>query len=302
MGTVSRVLNGSSQVRAETRERVLAAIKDLGFSPNSAARQLSGGKTFTIGVVSPFFTFPSFVERLTGIQDVLDETEYDLTLYSVRSPERLAQQFRTIIGQNRVDGLLVLSLPFDEEEVYRLKPGFPIVVVDNEAVERFPHLAVPNTEGGFLATRFLIERGHRDIGFLGDPIVNPFNFTSTLRRFEGFQQALSEAGLACNLDWCQFAAYGQESARETVRAILTRPQRPTALFVATDTLAIAALSEVRDMGLRVPDDVAVIGFDDIQAAQYSALTTVRQHLVESGRWGARGSGPRRGCCAGRGTG
>ena len=111
VGTVSRVLNGSTQVREETRQRVLQAIEELGFSPNRAAQQLSGGKTFTIGVVSPFFTFPSFVERLAGIQNTLDGSAYDLTLYSIRTTTQMQRRMATV-GQKR-GWPDVLSLPFD---------------------------------------------------------------------------------------------------------------------------------------------------------------------------------------------
>lgn len=287
VGTVSRVLNGSSQVRAETRERVLAAIKELGFEPNLAARQLSGGKTFTIGVVTPFFTFPSFVERVMGIQDVLDTSPYDLVLYSVRSPERLPQQMRTIINQNRVDGLIVLSLRIDERELQQIKADFPVVlIVDDAGFERYPHAVIDNFKGGLLATNYLIERGHTAIGFIGDPVNNPFGFTSTRKRFDGYRHALSEAGLSLREDWCRFAEYTQESARENARQLLSQSDRPTALFVSVDTLALGALAASNDLGLRVPQDIAIIGFDDIQVASYIQLTTVRQPLIESGRWSA----------------
>ena len=112
VGTVSRVLNGSPQVREETRQKVLDAIQELNFSPNVAARQLSGGKTFTIGVVSPFFTFPSFVERLAGIQDVLDMSSYELVLYSIRSPEQTQRRLNALINQNRADDMGEMSPNF----------------------------------------------------------------------------------------------------------------------------------------------------------------------------------------------
>lgn len=287
VGTVSRVLNGSPQVSVKTREKVLAAIKALGFEPNLAARQLSGGKTYTIGVVTPFFTFPAFVERMSGIQDVLDTSPYDLVLYSVRSPDRLRYQLRTIISQNRVDGLIMLSLRLDDGELQEIKPDFPIVsIIDDGDASNCPCATIDNFKGGLLATNYLIERGHDTIGFIGDPVDNPFGFTSTLRRFEGYKHALAQADLPLRDEWCRFGQYTQESAREQARQILTRADRPSALFVAVDTLALGAMAASNDLGLRVPQDVAIIGFDDIQAASYIQLTTVRQHLAESGRWSA----------------
>jgi DNA-binding LacI/PurR family transcriptional regulator len=299
VGTVSRVINGSPQVREETRQRVLAAIEELNFSPNSAARQLSGGKTFTIGVVSPFFTFPSFVERLAGIQDVLDMSSYDLVLYSIRAPEQIARRLHTVITQNRADGLIILALPFDDGQIWLADPTLPIVVVDNIAVERYPSVVIDDIAGGQLATQYLIQQGHSAIGFIGDLIDNPFGFTSTRNRFAGFKQALADAGLPYNPDWCRFGQHSQEAARHSAHAILSRAKRPTALFVSIDTLALGVIAAANDLGLRVPDDVAIIGFDDIQAAGYSGLTTVRQHLFWSGQiagqamldWLANGSLP-----------
>ncbi len=274
-------------MRDETRDRVLAAIRELDFSPNSAARQLSSGKTFTIGVVSPFFTFPSFVERLSGIQDRLDMSSYDLTLYSIRAPEQTRRRLNALINQNRVDGLIVLSLPFDEEPIQTDAPLLPIVIItDSVAAGTYPRILIDNVEGGRLATQHLIDHGHSAIGFIGDWIDNPYGFTGTRDRFDGFKQALSEAGLALNPDWCRFGGTSQAAARQDAHVILTGHQRPSAIFAATDTLAMGALVAAHDLGLRVPGDVAVIGFDDIQAAGHMNLTTVRQPLFYSGELAA----------------
>lgn len=283
IGTVSRVLNGSTQVREETRERVLAAIRELNFSPNAAARQLSGGRTFTIGVVTPFFTYPSFVERLSGIQEVLDHSEYDLVLYSIRSQAQLQDRLRFLVGQRRADGLIVLSLRFDDEDLRLLNPDLPLIAVDNDTVQRYPRIVIDNEDGGRLATEYLIAHGHRAIGFIGEVIDSAFGFTPTRHRMHGFREALAAAGLAYHAAWCRLVSLDQESARQAAREILSQNERPTAFFVAMDMLAFGVLAAAEDMGLRVPDDVAVMGFDDIQAARYLHLTTVRQHLIESGR-------------------
>jgi len=287
VGTVSRVLNGSSQVREATRQKVLAAIKALNYSPNITARQLSRGKTSTIGVVSPFFTFPSFVDRLTGIQEVLDDSEYDLVLYSIRSVEQLQRRLRMLIGENRADGLIVLSLPFSEHDLQELNPAFPIVVVDITPAAHYPNIIIDNVRGGDMATTYLIEHGHRDIGFIGDELDSPFGFTSTERRLRGFRQALERAGLAFHEEWCWCGEHSQDAARQAAREILSHGRRPSAFFVAIDTLAFGVLQAAGDLGLRVPQDLAVIGFDDIAAASYVNLTTVRQHLVRSGQIGAQ---------------
>ncbi len=287
VGTVSRVINGSSQVRESTRQRVLAVIDELGFMPNAAARQLSGGKSFTIGVVTAFFTFPSFVERLAGIQEVLEETDYELVLYSIRSPDQLQRQLRLLSTQNRVDGAIVLSLPFSEDEVRQAKPDLPLVVLDNPSIQHYPHTLIDNFRGGQMATEYLIAHGHRAIGFIGDPVKGFFGFTSTRERYQGFLHALAEAGLEAREAWHHFGGYTEQDARLEAQQVLSLEDRPTALFAATDKLAFGVLAAAAEMGLRVPDDLAVIGFDDIQNARHMQLTTVHQPLAESGRLGAQ---------------
>lgn len=285
IGTVSRVLNGSPQVREETRQKVLAAIQELKFSPNVVARQLSSGRSLTIGVATPFFTFPSFVDRLSGIQDVLNESDYDLILYSVSSLSQFEWQLNTLIGQSRVDGLIVLSIRFSEAQVQAINPEFPIVVVDNDRVQHYPNISIDDIAGGELATNYLIERGHQSIGFIGDRI-STFGFAPSRRRFIGFKRALRKADLPLNLDWVWCGEHSSEAARQAAREILQLPDRPTAIFATIDTLGFGVLAAAQDLGLQVPGDVAVIGFDDIQAASYVGLTTVNQHLSESGQLGA----------------
>lgn len=288
IGTVSRVLNGSEQVSEETRERVLAVIRELGFSPNTAARQLSGGKTSTIGVVTAFFTFPSFVERLGGVQSVLNESDYDLVLYSIQSLDQLERRMQVLTSQNRVDGLIVLSLPFDEALSRQASPNLPIVIVDGSTSgHRYPHVVIDNVAGGVLATTHLIARGHRQLGFVGDWRDNPLGFTSTINRHRGFEQALREHDLPLREDWCLFVEHSEHHARQAALRLLRQPVRPTAIFAAIDTLAFGVLQAAEDLGLRVPDDLAVIGFDDIHAARFVRLTTVRQGLRTSGEIGAR---------------
>jgi DNA-binding LacI/PurR family transcriptional regulator len=274
-------------VREETRHRVLTAIQELGFRPNIAARQLSGGKTYTVGVVTPFFTYPSFVERLAGIQDVLDTSTYDLVLYSIRYPDQFQRQLRNLVSQSRVDGLIILSLPFDENEIFMINPSLPVVAVDNDVIERYPHIQINNVGGGMLAANYLIQHGHREIGFIGDLKNDAFGFTSAYQRSEGVQMALKAAQLENHEEWYLFGEHSQASARELASQILHLPYRPTALVAANDTLAFGILAAANDLGLHVPQDIAVIGFDDIRSAEYLNLTTIKQHLEYSGRLGAQ---------------
>lgn len=286
VATVSRVLNSSKPVSEETRQRVMQAIDDLNFSRNLVARQLSMGKTFTIGVVTPFFTYPSFTERLAGIQEGLDDSGYTLVLYSIRYAEQLRWQLTDLISHNRVDGLIVLSLPFDADAIKQTKPGFPVVAVDTNPNQHFPHIVVDDVAGGELATEYLIERGHRHIGFVGDQLDEPFVFTSSTRRFEGFQRALRTHKLPVRPEWYWQGDHSHKAAKANARRILGQGERPSAIFASLDTYALAVLAAAEELGLRVPDDVAVMGFDDIDLARHLRLTTVRQHLFDSGKLSA----------------
>lgn len=287
VATVSRVLNNSARVRENTRQRVIAAIEALGFSPNSAARQLSGGKTYTIAVFSPLFTRPAFVERLAGIQHALDNSDFELVLYSVRSIKQLNQQLTNLVRQNRFDGLIMLSVRFDESIVAEASPDLPVLVIDDERAHSYPSVVIDNVYGGQLATEYLLRQGHQHIGFIGDEKDQIFGFNSSQRRFKGFQQALSANGLITNEAWYRFGPHGRHIAYAHTQQILDLPQRPTAIVAASDTQAFGALMAAEAMGLRVPDDIAVIGFDNIEPAEYMNLTTVHAGMFESGQLGTQ---------------
>lgn len=286
VGTVSRVLNDSPLVSDATRQRVLQVIEALGYSPNLAARQLSKGVTHIIGVLSPFFTLPSFNHRLAGMQDILGATDYDLVLHSVRSPAHFRDKLDTLLRQNRADGLILLTPPTLDDAYWAVERDMPLLIFDSIQTRRVPSIVIDNVEGGRLAARYLIERGYRKIGFIGDLLDNDFGFTTTRDRFAGFRGMIQEAGLPQNDDWYRFGAVGYSSAHQSATEILTRPNRPEAIFAESDMKAFELLQVAAELRLRVPDDLAVIGFDDVDAARFMGLTTVHQPLVETGQMAA----------------
>ncbi|HEX2102614.1 MAG TPA: LacI family DNA-binding transcriptional regulator [Solirubrobacteraceae bacterium] len=286
VATVSRVLNDVPVVRAEMRERVRAAIGELGYRPSSTARSLSLGRPQAVGVVAPFFTSPSVVERLRGVVEHVGERGYDLVLYDIETPAQRADAFRDFARRARVDGLLVVSLPLLADEVAALRrENLPVVLVDAEHPE-VAHVATDDVRGGELAAEHLLARGHRRIGFVGDVAANPFGFTSSERRRRGLRVALERAGIAPDASLERFGRHDRQDARVLAAQLLRGEDRPTAVFAASDTQAIGVLEAARELGLRVPEDVAVIGFDDIEVASLLDLTTVRQPLRQSGARGA----------------
>jgi DNA-binding LacI/PurR family transcriptional regulator len=286
VATVSRVLNDMPWVSPATRDRVIRAVDELGFRRSATARSLSLGRSQTIGVVAPFFTTPSCVERLRGISERLTEDGYDLMLFDVETPGQRTDALRDFAQRDRVDGLLVISLPLSDEEVEALqRDDLPVVLVDI-GHPGLPHVMIDDVRGGELATEHLVAKGHRRIGFIGDLPKNPFGFTSSERRREGFRRTLRGAGIAPAEELERRGVHGREPARALARELLTAADAPSAIFAACDVQAFGVLEAADALGLRVPDDIAVIGFDDIEMAATVGLTTVRQPLRESGARGA----------------
>ena len=281
--TVSRMLNAPGKVNGETRERILAAIDALGFVPKAEARARAMRGTGRIGVISPFFTAPSFVQRLRGISEVLSARKFEMVIYTVDSADHLKSFLSSLPLTGNLDGLIILSLPVDDPDVRRLvKHGLPTVLVE------FPHPSLSSVEiddvmGGHMAARYLLEKGHRCIAFLGDTDLPEYSLHPVSQRLVGFRQALREAGIELPEAFVKLAPYSQEQTRQVAADLLSLPEPPTAIFAATDFQALGVLKAARQLKVQVPEQLAVVGFDDLDIAEYADLTTIRQHLDESGR-------------------
>jgi LacI family transcriptional regulator len=289
VATASRALNGNQLVNAQTRARILTVMEELGFRPSPMARRLSLGRTLTIGVVVSFLTRPQAAERLRGIDAVLAESEFDPIIYNVETVPKRDHYLGTLAESQRTDGLLVVSLPPPPEAVGVLERApVPVVFIDVHvpAVSSMARVVGDDVAGGAIAARHLLELGHRKIGFIGDAVESPFGFTSSRDREAGLTRELGAAGVHLAPEWIGHGAHGRYEARELARRMLAGEERPTAIFATSDTQALGVIAAAREIGLHVPDDLSVIGYDDVEAADYVGLTTVRQHLFESGRRGA----------------
>jgi DNA-binding LacI/PurR family transcriptional regulator len=286
VGTVSRVLNGSASVSQDADARVRRAMDALGYRRSQIARSLSVGRSHALGVVAPFFTTPSVIERLRGVVEQLAQHDYDVVLFSVENPQQRADALRDFARHDRVDGLLVISLPLADEEVESLRgEQLPVVLVDVSHPE-LPHVVIDDIRGGELATQHLIAKGHRRIGFIGDSPDEALGFTSSERRREGMRRALRAEGIEPSDSLERRGRSGRGEARELALDLLGSDEPPTAVFAASDLQAFGVLEAASTLGRRVPEDVAVIGFDDIEMASVMGLTTVRQPLFETGARGA----------------
>jgi DNA-binding LacI/PurR family transcriptional regulator len=284
--TVSRMLNAPDKVNLETRERVMAAIDELGFVPKAEARARAMQQTRRIGVITPFFTAPSFVQRLRGVASVLAKENYELVIYTVESAAHLESYFVTLPLTGNLDGLIIMSLPISDANVNRLAShDIPAILVE------YPHPELSSVEiddvaGGRLATEYLVQKGHRRIAFLGDTDLPEYALHPVSLRLMGFRQTLQNANIPLPDEFVRLAPYTQEQTRQVAAEMLSLPEPPTAIFAATDFQALGVLKAARQLKVRVPEQLAVVGFDDLDMAEYADLTTVRQHLDESGRLAA----------------
>ena len=286
VATVSRVLNGRGGVRPATQQRVVDAIQALNYRPSSLARSLSLQRTMVVAALLPWFTNPSAVQRVRGIVDGLSGSQYDLMVFDIESEDRQRRAFELFDRGDRADGLLVVSTLPPEAEVDRLRAAdIPCVLIDAVHSD-FPSIAVDDVAGGELATRHLIELGHRRIALIGDPPPE-FRFEWSRDRTRGYERALASAGIEVRSEYVREGTRIPHVARAVAMELLALPERPTAIFAASDTQAIGVLEAARALGIDVPGALSVVGFDDVEVAAYIGLTTVRQPLVESGRRGAK---------------
>jgi LacI family transcriptional regulator len=285
--TVSRVLNNSAPVAHDTRSRVLAAIEELGYQPSVVARGLARGRLHTIAVVVPFVTHPSAVARVQGMVNGFRESDMPVSLYDVERREDLDQHLLALTSHVRPEGAVIVSFRLSPVDLDRLNAAnIPTVFLDVD-VEGWPSVVTDDRAGGAMATRHLVELGHSRIGFVGDPEDGEFGFSSSRERRTGYRQALAEQRIEPVPGHERMGPHGREVASELADELLALPQRPTAIFAASDTQAIGVLEAAQRRGLRVPQELSVIGFDDIEAAAHLGLTTVRQPLAASGLEAAR---------------
>ena len=291
VGTVSRVINGAANVREVTRARVLKVIDQLGYRPSHLAAALSRGAQHSVAIVVPHLTRPSAVERLAGALAVLDAEGYDTVVCNADSPAQRDHFLAALTSKDRTDGVILMSLPISQHQLAAVRrAGVPLVAVD-VTVRGVPNTVIDDSAGGRLAAEHLLSVGHQRIGFVGDVARrmtrSAFGFTSSERRLTGYRQALADAGLQPCQSLVRLGPYGSATAESMATELLQLPDPPTAIFASSDTQAMGVLAAADRVGLQVPGDLSVVGFDDIELAALIGLTTVRQPLEQSGVEGAR---------------
>lgn len=282
VGTVSSVLNNSRPVNQETRNKVLDAINKLDFIPNPSGRRLSMGKTHTIAVIITYFTLASQFERLRGVMSVIAESDYDISLFAVETIPQRNKVFQTVPRRGRVDGMLIFSIQPTKEDLRRIRQqGIPAVLVEAYHPS-LPHIFLDDVAAARNAVQHLIDLGHRKIAYISEYLDDLFSSGFSRNRYVGYRQALEVAGLPVRPEYHLQGWHSRENGRQKGIELLNLPDPPTAIFCFSDELALGVLEAARDLNLKVPDDLSVIGYDDIELAHFAQLTTVNQHLFDSG--------------------
>lgn len=284
--TVSNYLNGRhSQMSAVTRDRVRAVIEQLGYHPNHVARSLATRRTATIGLIVSELTNALYPPVILGAESACRAAQYSLLL--ANAPDIEAERRAVeLMRRKQVDGLILFSVSFidiaNEHLVQTLNTGVPLVVINRAVPEDvpIPRVLLDNFRGAYLATRHLVELGHRRIAHLAGPANR---FTGRDRR-AGYLAALDEAGLPAEPALVIEGDYSFESGYQAMRALLDH-HRPSAVFIGGDAMALGALRAIRDAGLRVPDDLSLVAFGNPDFVHYAtpALTTVDLPIVEAGK-------------------
>lgn len=282
ISTVSNAVNKPDRVSASTRARVLAAADALGFVPKVQAMDLARRGTGRIGVMAPFTSYGSYLRRLAGVLSAAASSEVEVAVFDHESAATTASPaLASMPIHGRLDGLIVMGLQIEERIAERFhRRGLPTVAVDADS-ELFSRVLMDDIEGGRVAARHLVARGHRRFGYLLEQQLADYE-SQAVKRLSGFREVVGSMEPAGEVVVAS-SANSVDGARAAAAQLLDGPNRPTAIMAHHDLLAVGVLLAARDRGLRVPEDVAVMGFDDGDAAAAADLTTVRQPFEESGR-------------------
>lgn len=281
--TVSKALTGKSGVSAETRDGILKIAKELGYLPNLLAKSLRMSQTKTIGVIISDCSSPFFALVIKGIQDVAREAGYHIVLYNTEDNADFEEEAIDHLLELRVAGLLISPIQEKIDHILKLKRlHIPFLLLGTRFEEVVTHYVVTdNVMGGYIATKHLINRGYQKIVFINGPYRN----SVAKDRFRGYRKALEENKIVFNESLVEWGNFNMEDGYNTMRRILVREKLPLGVFLFSDNVAIGALRAAREQNLRIPEDVSIVGYDDIDFVNYLdvPLTTVHQDRYAMGK-------------------
>ena len=279
VSTVSRVLNGKVDVAADTQDRIQLVINDLGYTSNLAARSMRSLKKNLIGLVVPDISWPYSIEIMRGINRAIAESKFDLLVYTTGDVQKNGtaiheQHYVSLLNGSLTDGMVIVASSAAE-----FVTDSAIVAVDPHFINpNYPSVQGRNYEGAIEAMEYLIGLGHRRIGFIsGRPEIG-----SAQQRLKGYRDALDKAGIESDEALIAAGGFTQKGGYNSLHQLLGINDPPTAIFAANDQSAIGVFQAAQEMGLKIPADLSVVGFDNIADAKYIGLTTVDQLLDEMG--------------------
>lgn len=287
--TVSRVLNNKPDVDPATRDRILQIMEEHHYVPSTAAAGLAAGRSRLIGMLIPDWSWPLISELIPGIVEAVKQTPYELVLYSIDDEDierDRSEVINRLLASQLAAGLLAIFRAHTSQYLTKLyKQGFPVVIIDDQQEQVTPWVSADNEPGAYTATRHLIDLGHTRIAH----IQGPPEYLVSHDRYNGYRRALVEAGITPDPALLLTGDFLPPSGRECARKLFALPpeQRPTAIFASTDQMAYGVLAAAEEFGLSIPQDVALVGFDDDTPSAHTlpALTTIRQPYFEMGRRG-----------------
>jgi LacI family transcriptional regulator len=279
VSTVSRVLNSKVDVASDTQDRVVAVIDELGYTSNLAARSMRSRKKNLIGLVVPDIGFPYSIEIMKGINRAIAESYFDLLVYTTGGIQKdgtvvREQHYVSLLNNSLTDGVIIVASSAAE-----FVTDAPIIAVDPHIISpNYPSVQGTNYRGALQAMEYLLQLGHRRIGFInGRPEI-----ASSGRRLKGYQDALLHAGISLDESLIVPGDFSTATGHERALQLLSMLNPPSAIFAANDQSAIGVFQAAEELGLRIPEDLSVIGFDNISDAKYLGLTTIDQFLAEMG--------------------
>lgn len=283
--TVSRVLNNKPDVNPETRERVLRIMEEQGFAPSMAAAALAGRHSKLIGVLVPSLNWPFIGEIIRGVAASTEEQGYEIVLYTIINRQDRTEVIDRILATKLTAGLLAIQVGQSSDYLTHLyEQGFPVVMItDQIEPTNAPWIGADNRTGAYEATRHLLRLGHRRIAH----IFGHRGFVSAFERYDGYCAALTEAGIALDPALVVQGDFEPLSGRIAANQLFVLPERPTAIFCSNDLMAYGVLAAAEQHDLRIPKDVALVGFDDLPTSAHLCppLTTVHQPFYEMGQQG-----------------
>ena len=287
ISTVSRFLNSPEKVNAETARRIKLCMDQLDYFPHGNAGKRAYRSIRRVGVLTPFFPAPSFVQRMQGMTGVFREAHCEMVICTVDTPEQLSEYLHSISFLCRFDGLIIMSMHLGDEDSSRLvESGLHVVVIES-VNPRFTSVETDNVLGGRLAAQCFLDKGYLPCAFIGEETSLPYSLQPSSSRLAGFREALTAAGRPLAPHLIRTGKVSVDDACRMAGELLDLPAPPRAIFAMSDLQAIGVLKAARQRRIPVPGTLAVLGFDDIEAASYMGLSTVSQSLEESGRVAAQ---------------